>query len=349
MFELKNRRYTGAKTKLLPQIEKCVNLALKDLNFGGNLSFFDAFGGTGVVGEYFIKKDCFTKLIINDFLYSNFVIYRAFFSRYDINKLENKVKILNEIPIYENYYSDNFGNKFFSYDDAKKIGTIRENLTNLLQKKEISKTEFFILLSSLIYSIDKIANTVGHYDAYRKNIKLENKFKFELIKPLNLGKKIEIYNLDTNILVRNLVKNSEKIDISFIDPPYNSRQYSRFYHLLDNLALDEKPELFGIAKKPKSHNSSLYCNKEAKKIFEDLIFNLAKISKIIIVTYNNTNSANPRSNNRIKFDEIVQILDNIGDIQIHSFDFKPFSSGKTDLNRAFKDHKENIFICKVGK
>ncbi|WP_374188450.1 DNA adenine methylase [Campylobacter upsaliensis] len=28
------------------------------------------------------------------------------------------------------------------------------------------------------------------------------------------------------------MKQKRHIDIAFIDPPYNSRQYSRFYHLL---------------------------------------------------------------------------------------------------------------------
>lgn len=36
--------------------------------------------------------------------------------------------------------------------------------------------------------------------------------------------------MDANQLVRKV-----KADIAFIDPPYNSRQYSRFYHILENI------------------------------------------------------------------------------------------------------------------
>ena len=33
----------------------------------------------------------------------------------------------------------------------------------------INYKEYAILITSLLYAMDRIANTVGHYDAYRKN------------------------------------------------------------------------------------------------------------------------------------------------------------------------------------
>lgn len=49
-----------------------------------------------------------------------------------------------------------------------------------------------ILLTSLIYSMDKIANTVGHYEAYRKKEILQDRFIFELISPIKHDKNIMI-------------------------------------------------------------------------------------------------------------------------------------------------------------
>ena len=61
-------------------------------------------------------------------------------------------------------------------------------------------------------------------------------------------------------------------DFCYIDPPYNSRQYSDAYHLLENLALWKKPEVFGKAKKmDRSHIKSKYCGKDAVLEFQDLI------------------------------------------------------------------------------
>ncbi len=100
-------------------------------------------------------------------------------------------------------------------------------------------------MTSLNYSIDKIANTVGHYDAYIKKDIKDREFKLKLL-DIDTKKNInnEIYNKDANSLIREI-----ECDILYLDPPYNSRQYSDAYHLLENLTLWQKPEVFGEAKK----------------------------------------------------------------------------------------------------
>lgn len=345
MFSPSNRRYTGAKTRLLSAIDESI-LKVFDYKTKKNLSFFDVFGGTGVVGEYFAKKKEFSKIIINDFLHSNFIIYQGFFmqEKFDLKKLESFKKEFAKLKpkdIKENYYSKHFGNKFFSKNDALIIGYVRDKLDKLFQQKIINEKEFFILLSSLLYSVDRVANTVGHYDAYRKNVTLEDKFSYELISPLKLEKSMEIYKEDSNVLAKNLAREKRQIDLVFIDPPYNSRQYSRFYHLLENLAQNKKPELYGVALKPKPENLSKYCKVEAKEAFKDLIETLAKICRVLVVTYNNTYSANARSNARLSDRDIMDILESRGKTQIFEYDFKPFTSGKGKL----VNHKERIFIC----
>ena len=345
MFSLSSRRYTGAKTKLLDSIDESI-LKSFDYRERKNLSFFDVFGGTGVVSEYFAKKSEFSNIIINDFLHSNFIIYQGFFTQdsFDLEKLESFKKEFVKLKpkdIKEHYYSKHFGDKFFSKNDSKIIGYVRDRLDCLLEQKAINEKEFFILLSSLLYSVDRVANTVGHYDAYRKNVILQDRFSYELISPLKLEKSIEIYKEDSNILATNLAKQKRQIDIAFIDPPYNSRQYSRFYHLLENLAQNKKPELYGVALKPKPTNLSKYCKVEAREVFKDLIESLAKVCKTLVVTYNNTYGANARSNARLSDREIMDILESRGKTQIFEYDFKPFTSGKGKL----VNHKERIFIC----
>lgn len=76
-MRLPNRRYTGAKTKLLKHIDSVIKESFDYTNVQ-NLSFFDVFGGTGVVSEYFMQKPQFGQFIVNDFLHSNFCIYQGF-------------------------------------------------------------------------------------------------------------------------------------------------------------------------------------------------------------------------------------------------------------------------------
>lgn len=336
MFEMHNRRYTGSKYKLMKWIKELIIE-----NCEGN-SFFDVFAGTGVVTEYLINE--FDEYVINDFLYSNEVIYKGFLlqEEYSIEKIDEIVINYNKIDkneLKENYVSKNFGNKYFNNEDAKLIGYIREDIETLKMNNKINTKEYYILLASLLFSLDRISNTCGHYDAYIKGNNIRSRFKYELILPIKLekGQKIDIYRKDANNLVKEI-----KSDIAFIDPPYNSRQYSRFYHVLENITKWEKPSLYGTALKPKEENMSEYCKTTAPKIFEDLIRNLDV--RYIVVTYNNTyNSKSSSSKNKIALEEIKEILQKKGDTKVFSKPYRFFNAGKTNL----KDHKEYVFITKV--
>ena len=197
MFDIQNRRYTGSKYKLMDWISGLIKENCPNCH-----SFFDVFAGTGCVTEYMFEK--YDRFIVNDFLYSNNIIYNGFFFNEEFNenkllKYKEKYNNLKISKIKDNYVSDNFGNKFFSYNDAKKIGYIRENIEKEYKKNNINFKEYNILISSLLYSFDKIANTCGHYDAYRKIQKINDSFEFNLINPKKYSNKIvEIYRKHSN-------------------------------------------------------------------------------------------------------------------------------------------------------
>ncbi len=339
MFDIQNRRYTGNKYKLMPWISKLISENCKNCH-----SFFDVFAGTGSVSNYLYND--FDRFVLNDFLYSNEIIYNAFFLNDIYNEkllyeIKNNYNNINVNRLKDNYVSINYGNKFFNYNDAKKIGYIRENIEKRYKRKELSYKEYAILVASLLYSLDKVANTCGHYDAYRKIKNIKELFVFELINPkeFNSKKLIEIYRCDSNKLA-----NEVKCDIAYIDPPYNSRQYSRFYHVLENITRWKKPKLYGVALKPKEENMSDYCKTSAPIAFNDLIQKLNV--KYIVVSYNNTyNSKSNSSKNKITLEEIETILSNKGETKRFEKKYKAFTTGKTELN----NHKEYIFITKVKK
>ncbi|WP_297278499.1 DNA adenine methylase [uncultured Brachyspira sp.] len=331
IYNIWNRRYTGSKYKLSNWIKELI------INNCYGDSFCDLFAGTGIISYKMLEQ--YKTIHLNDILFSNELIYKAFFynAEYDINKLIYTKNYFNNIEINDdNYISNNFGNKFFSVNDSRKIGYIREYLE--INRNDFSDKEYYILLASLIYSFDKIANTVGHYDAYIKNKEIKDKFEFNLIKPYNT-------NMNNIIISRkyaNELVTTTNEDIIYIDPPYNSRQYSRFYHILENITMWKKPKLFGTALKPAPENMSNYCRNSAKKEFNDLIEKLN--CKYIIVSYNNTyNSKSKSSENKILYNDIINILNNKGKVKIFDIDYKFFNAGKTN----FTNHKEFIFLVKV--
>ena len=330
-FELESRRYIGNKAKLAAWIINIINKETKNVN-----SFIDIFAGTASVAKRAMKE--YDKVILNDILYSNYVIYNAFFKPLDwnrekLNELLLYFNNLNTNELSENYFSENFGGKFFEYETAKKIGFIREEIEQI--KSDLNEKEYNILLASLIYSMDKVANTVGHFDAYIKKPIRKKHFELQLIKTEDF-QGVEIYREDANQLARKI-----NPDIAYIDPPYNSRQYSRFYHIYETLVKWDKPELFGVARKPRPENMSKYSTVKAKEAFNDLVENLQV--KYLVVSYNNTyQSKSKSSENKIKLEEISEILNNIGETKIFEQNHKFFNTGKTE----FTNHKEFLFLTK---
>ena len=330
-FSIQNRRFLGNKNRLLNFIENIVNKKCENFK-----SFCDIFAGTGVVGAKFNNENI--KVISNDILNSNFVAISAFIGskNIDIEKLKNKINYLNCIKAEsDNYFSLNYGGTFFTIENARKIGAIRSEIENIAENQE----EKNALITSLIYATDKVANTVGHYDAFRK--KLDSIKSIKLLIPtieFKNNRNNEIYKEDANVLIRKI-----ECDVLYIDPPYNSRQYCDAYHLLENLVNWEKPKVFGKAKKmDRSNLKSNYCLKSAPQAFEDLIQN-AKC-KHILISYNNTGeSKDGRSNARISDAQMMDILKRKGDVEIFERDYRAFSTGKSNTD----GNSERIFYCKV--
>ena len=277
MFDLESRRYIGNKAKLTPWIMNIINE-----HTGGFESFFDVFAGTASVSKAAIPYA--KRIIMNDFLSSNNIIYQAFFGSgtYDMNKLHSIIEYYNNIN----------------------PDTIEDN----------------------------------YFDAYIKKNILYHPLSIQLIRPLD-PQCVEIFREDSNILAENITA-----DVAYIDPPYNSRQYSRFYHIYENLVTWEKPELFGVAMKPKAQNMSAYCTSSAPVAFRDLISKLNV--KYIVVSYNNTyESKSGSSKNKITLEQIKSILEERGTTKIYDCDHRYFNAGKTN----FAKHKELLFITEVGQ
>ena len=329
---INNRRYLGNKYKLLPFITKVVNEECSDID-----SVADIFAGTGAVSSAFTEK----LLITNDLMYSNYICNYAWFGaeEYDPQTIIDCVVRYNSLSdLEDNYMTENFSDTYFSRDDCAKIGYIREDIESLYENDRINQRERAILITSLLYAMDKIANTCGHYDAYRKGVVFEK--TLELYVPLaevhNTADN-QCYNTDANELVKDITA-----DLVYIDPPYNSRQYCDAYHLLENVARWEKPEVFGVARKmDRSTMKSKYCTQSATEAFEQLIGDIK--AKYILLSYNNmAEKGNDRSNAKISDQDIMRILEKKGEVKVFSESYKAFTTGKSDID----DNQERLFLCR---
>lgn len=328
---INNRRYLGNKYRLLPFIKQVVNQHCENINIVADL-----FAGTGAVSSAF--QEC--QIITNDILYSNYISNLAWFSPQEYNEQ----KIIQLIEEYnakhvktDNYMSDNFADTFFSKADCRKIGYIRNDIERRFRNKQINDRERALLITSLLYAMDKIAKTCGHYDAFRKGVEFDQHLELYVPKASHQNNPNNIcYNQDINELAPNI-----QADLVYLDPPYNSRQYCDAYHVLENVARWEKPQVFGVARKmDRSALKSAYCTKQATQAFAELINSIN--ARYILLSYNNMeNKGNERSNAKIIDDDILRILQTKGTVQIFEEEYKAFTTGKSDI----QNNAERLFLC----
>lgn len=331
---INNRRYLGNKYKLGNFIKNIIEKECKNFE-----SFADLFAGTGAVASLFPDK----KIITNDILYSNYVCHQTWFGtqEFSVNKIRLFLLTYNMInEKNDNYMSRNFSNTYFSKKVCRNIGFIREDIENSYNNGLLNEREKCILITSLLYAMDKIANTCGHYDAYRKNGELDKKLELCMPEIISSNPENEMYNVDINDVAECITA-----DVVYLDPPYNSRQYCDAYHLLENVARWQKPEVKGIAKKlDRTELKSKYCTQNAVKAFEELIQKID--AKYIVLSYNNmAEKGDGRSNAKISDKDIMRILKSKGKVKVFSQKHKAFSAGKSSID----DNSERLFVCTVFK
>lgn len=328
---INNRRYLGNKYRLLPFIKQVVKNNCRDVKI-----IADLFAGTGAVSSAF--QDL--QIITNDLLYSNYISNLAWFSAqpYDEDKIIQFIIGYNAVSVRaDNYMSNNFADTFFSKQDCRKIGYIREDIERNFKAGKLNERERALLITSLLYAMDKIAKTCGHYDAYRKGVEFDLHLELSVPQASQSNNPSNIcYNQDINTLAPDICA-----DLVYLDPPYNSRQYCDAYHVLENVARWEKPKVFGVAKKmDRTALKSAYCTKEATHAFADLIEKIN--ARYILLSYNNMeNKGNERSNAKLADTDIMRILSEKGEVLVFEEDYKAFTTGRSNI----QDNAERLFLC----
>ncbi|NDK08361.1 modification methylase [Candidatus Gracilibacteria bacterium] len=342
--------YIGSKLSLLQFIENGINQIVGEKNY----VFSDLFAGTGIVGRYFKQKG--HKVIANDLQYYSFVLNRHYIGNHtdlyfanltseipelltgNVNKYKEIVcNYLNNLPgkkgfIYKNYSlggtkGNEFERMYFSDENALKCDAIRSKIEEWKKEEKINENEYYFLLTSILEATDKVANTASVYGAFLKKLKA-SALKPLLLKPADLflnDHEHTIYNEDINKLIK-----TTSHDVVYLDPPYNHRQYSGNYHLLETIAKYDNPKIKGVTgMRDCSSQKSLYCSRtEVKKIYKDLISNID--AKYIFLSYNDEGL--------MTLDDIKEIMSERGEYDVLKQEYKRFKADKTE-NRNHKQDK----------
>jgi adenine-specific DNA-methyltransferase len=149
VFDIGNRRFVGSKQKLADWIVKTINA-----NCEGD-SFFEVFAGTSIVSSQMAAQ--MKRIVLNDTLQSNCVIYEAFYGKGRISqgKLDAYKGLFNNINangISNGWFTKNYGGKYFGIKDCAVMESIRNILAD--EKQKMTNKEYIPNRSGFVRLVD---------------------------------------------------------------------------------------------------------------------------------------------------------------------------------------------------
>ena len=331
-------RYYGGKEKLLSFIEG----AVKGLNLSANPLLCDLFSGTAVVGRHF--KQAGFSTISNDYLYFAKCLATArvgLNSRPSFEKLgDDPIEILQALPGQHGFFTEHYspagpeGRRYVTIENAMRIDSVRSQIFGWQREGLIEQEEAEFLIAALLESVNRVSNVSGTYAAFLKN------WDARALKPLSIEEPVStpgqglhtVYQRRAEDLVAEV-----ECDLLYLDPPYNERQYSSNYFLLDVIAIgwfDSNPEVRGVTgmRDNSSLKSSFSSKQHALPALRQLID--CSTSKYVVLSYSNEGIINTEA--------ICELFSSRGLLAIHQLAHRRYRAINHDDSR--KSTTEFLFV-----
>ncbi len=332
-------KYTGSKLKLLPHI-----LSLSESVCGNarKAAVFDGFAGSTRVSQAFAKSG-YTVYANDTAVYSKIFNTAFLQNTKPARDYQPLIDHLNSLQPVDGWFTEHYGgdeSRAVSHDgdglkkpwqkkNTRKLDAIREEIDRLALD-EITQA---VALVSLILALDKVDSTLGHFAAYlnkwsprsRNDIKLE-------VPALWINEKQHcVMNRDIFDALNQLPEN---IDIAYYDPPYGSNnekmppsriRYASYYHIWTTICLNDKPPLFGKAKRrlDTSDTTAASVFEEFRKNDSGKFIVTEAIEKLIRQTKSRYIILSYSSGGRAAADELYEVLNSSGKIiRVEKIDYK---------------------------
>lgn len=348
--------YIGNKRSLLDFIGEGIKVIQKDLK-KDKLDIVDIFSGSGIVARYL--KQYSNRLITNDLENYSYTLNKCYLSNkseLDMDKLISDYNYLKEqldIELKEGFiaelYSPKDTNKiqknervFYTRRNASYIDTCRKLISTLPSEEQA----YFI--APLLTEASVKNNTGGVFKGFYKNKEGIGQFggtgrnaltrimaDIDLPFPIfsEFECKVENYKEDANILATKL----DKVDVVYMDPPYNQHPYGSNYFMLNLINDYIKPEnISKVSGIPEKWNHSSYNKKrEALDSMRDLCQKIN--SRYLLISFNNEGF--------ISKDEMLNMLKKIGKVELLEKKYNTYRASR-NLNARNLHTVEFLFIVK---
>lgn len=250
-------KYAGSKLKLLPTI---LDLVRKT----GAKTVIDGFAGTTRVSQALAQSGyCVTSCDVSS--WSEVFATCYLINTHPARHYAELIAHLNALEGIDGWFTEHYGGepnqgssrgadtlkKPWQKHNTRRLDAIRQEIDVL----PLSQIERSVILTSLILALDAVDNTLGHYAAYL------DCWSSRSYKPLRLYVPQLLMNqAGHNVCRGDIFDILPKVsaDIAYLDPPYGSNnekmppsrvRYAAYYHVWTTVCLNDKPEVFGKAKR----------------------------------------------------------------------------------------------------
>lgn len=338
-MEVQRLNYIGSKYQLLSVIHEDICDKTGWTSLEGR-TVGDLFSGTGIVSWSFREKGAIT--VSNDSELYSYYITKAFSVSNFTPKLKTILERLNGCDSkHTGFVTRNFSpygdceRMFFTVENAQRIDWMRQAVEDL--KGEVSDEEYTFLVASLIIAADAVSNVPAVYGMYLKNFKAKatKKLNIKAIHTMNSSAKSGSRVFNQSVLDGDF----PRMDIVYLDPPYNGRQYSKNYFPLNIIAMTpsqaNQQMLHGKTGIPDDSFVSPFCQKRMVETSFDSLFRNLK-AEWIFLSYNEEGI--------VTKDKMLEIMRRYGNADVEEYDYKRFKSfnyneGNTVTEYLFSLHK----------
>jgi adenine-specific DNA-methyltransferase len=256
--------YIGNKRKLLPLIAG--GIARTGIRQG---TFVDLFTGSTVVAR--LAKTMGLRVFANDWepyahvLAAGTVALNRKPGFRALGGSRHVFRWLNEMPSRRGYVARHLcperdeepdpdrERMFFTRRNGQRIDAMREQIRRWEEEGSLSPGERAYLLSALLYSVSYVSNTSGVFKAFHRGWGGKTGTAlYRILSRIELSPPVLHDNREGNLALREdalqlAPRLSELVgkrpDIVYLDPPYNQHPYGSNYHVLNTVALWDKPPL----------------------------------------------------------------------------------------------------------
>ena len=250
-------KYAGSKLKLLPYILQLIKKV-------DAKTILDGFSGTTRVSQALAKSDY--NVLSNDIAVWSEVFGNCYLRNKKMRaEYQGLIEHLNAVKPIDGWFTEHYGGlpnggcavhsdglkKPWQIHNTRKLDAIREEIDQL----SLPAVDKAVAITSLILALDEVDSTLGHFVSYLQGWSPRS-YKELFLKVPNVfvtENEHEVFRRDIFDLVNDI-----SIDLAYFDPPYGSNnekmppsrvRYASYYHLWTTICLNDKPKLFGKAKR----------------------------------------------------------------------------------------------------